>query len=34
MNSLVILVWRRQDKTFSTVYCVMFSLTWIDYCRF
>jgi len=34
MNSEMILLWRRQDKTFSTVYCAMFSLTWIDDCRF
>jgi len=26
--------WRRQDKTFLTVYCVMFSLTWFDDCSF
>jgi len=30
----MILLWRRQDKTFLSVYCVMFGLTWFDDCSF
>ena len=32
MNSLLMLIWIRQDKTFLPVYCAMFSLTWFDDC--
>ena len=34
MNSYIILLWRRQDKTFLTVCCFIFNLTWFDDCSF
>ena len=30
----MILLWRRKDKTFLTVYCVKFGLSWFDDCSF